>query len=305
MSRRVIIGSIVAFGLLGVLGIAAYFRYQDMRYVVTNDAMVDGNQNVVSATQLGRISRMSASEGQRVSRGQPLFALDERALADRVSQAQISVESAAKSVSLMAVRMKEAASDLARVAAQYSAGIIPLTRYDEMKRTAAAAQVKFEQAKTLEQAAGLQLQIARKNLSDSVVKAPADGIVAKRWKYPGDVVSPGQTVYTLFNLDELWVDANIEETRIRLIRPGSQVEISADAIPGRIFSGTVERIEAGTAAIFSPLSSSNSSGNFTKQVQRIPVRIALTGISANGTDRGGTRLLPGMSVTVRVDIGGR
>lgn len=106
----------------------------------------------------------------------------------------------------------------------------------------------------------------------AVVRAPVDGLVVKKLARPGEIAAPGQPVVVLADPKALYVTANIEEDKLRRVRVGQQVDISLDALPGKTFTGRVEKIGKASLSVFSLLPSS-SGGSFTKVVQRVPVKI--------------------------------
>ncbi|WP_455381999.1 HlyD family secretion protein [Salinispira pacifica] len=299
MKRSLIIGLLIAIGVLGNIGIVLYFRHQDIQYVITDDATVDADQLNVSASVMGRIAQMEASAGTEVSRGTPLFSLSADDLAARVTEAKISLDTAAGAVDLARVHLIGAEDDLSRARTQLQAGAIAQAQFDRTLTATEEARTRLVQAESRRQAAVAALRAARDQDAKTRVTSPVDGVVARRFRTTGDVVRPGQKVYAIYDLSNVWVTANIEETRIRFVRPGEQVRITADALPGRLFRGTVERVGRATAATFSPIAPSGGSANFTKRVQRIPVRIALLP-STESADS--AALLPGMSAQVRISI---
>jgi multidrug resistance efflux pump len=127
----------------------------------------------------------------------------------------------------------------------------------------------------------------------AVVKAPTGGTVIKKTAHAGEMGVPGQAVAMVADLEELYITANIEETKIYKVKPGQKVEFSIDGIPGVKFAGWVESVGEATLSTFSLLPALNSSGSFTKVVQRIPVKIGIA-------DYRGQRLLPGMNAGVRI-----
>jgi len=135
------------------------------------------------------------------------------------------------------------------------------------------------------------------NLSYTKVFAPVDGMVAKKNVEAGQFVQPGQPLVAVVASGSEHVTANFKETDLGRIRPGQRVTCTVDAYPGTVFSGQVESISPGTGAVFSLLPPENASGNFTKVVQRIPVRIAVDGSSDPDL-----RLRAGMSVVVVVHM---
>ncbi|MFZ5644844.1 MAG: HlyD family secretion protein [Bacillota bacterium] len=111
----------------------------------------------------------------------------------------------------------------------------------------------------------------------AVIRAPIDGVVIKKIGNPGEMASPGQQIAMMLNPYSLYITANIEETKLHKIFPGQVVDITLDAIPGEKFAGHVERIGEASLSTFSILPATNTSGNFTKVIQRIPVKIAVDG----------------------------
>lgn len=136
---------------------------------------------------------------------------------------------------------------------------------------------------------------ARRDLDATTVVAPFDGVVAARAVQVGDYVSPGERVLSLVPIDHVYVDANFKETQIASIVPGEAVDVTVDAYPDRVFEGHVTGLAGGTGSTFALLPPDNATGNFTKIVQRLAVRIALP------QPDDGTLLRPGMSVTATID----
>jgi len=132
-------------------------------------------------------------------------------------------------------------------------------------------------------------------LHRAALPAPVDGYIAKRGVQVGQKVAPGTPLMTVVPLEGVWVDANFKESQLAGIRPGFPVSIRADVAPGRTFHGRVISLAPATGAQFSVLPPENATGNFTKIVQRVPVRIEL---DSEGAVLGVLR--PGLSVTVRV-----
>jgi multidrug resistance efflux pump len=125
------------------------------------------------------------------------------------------------------------------------------------------------------------------------IESPVSGYVAAVWTYPGALVSPGQPIVTVYDIADTWVTANILETDLYRLRPGQPVEIKIDSLGGTVFNGRVEGIAAATAASFSLLPQNNTTGNFTKVVQVVPVKISLE-------NSGRSLLVPGVSVEVKI-----
>lgn len=137
---------------------------------------------------------------------------------------------------------------------------------------------------------------AQRNLDLTVLRAPADGTVANLALEIGDLVSPGARLAALVPLDTLYIEANFKETQMEGVALGAVAHITFDAAPDQIFEGTVASISPATGSLFSLLPADNATGNFTKVVQRVPVRIA---IPKAAYDAGFLRA--GLSTTVEVD----
>jgi len=137
---------------------------------------------------------------------------------------------------------------------------------------------------------------AERDLSFTVIRAPVDGVFANRAVQTGDFVQTGQRLGSLVPLEEVYVDANFKETQLAKLRPGQPVSINVDALPGHQIDGRISSFSPASGAVFSLLPPDNATGNFTKIVQRLPVRIEVPATV------GSQQLLrPGMSVVVSVD----
>lgn len=157
-------------------------------------------------------------------------------------------------------------------------------RYERLLRSKRSTSLgREEQARRLEQhAAAVRLaeaavDLARLNLSYTVVLAPCDGVTGSKDIHEGQLVQPGQVLVDVVDGSDLWVIANYRETQLPRIREGAEVRMTADAVPGVTYRGVVEAISDATGAAFSLLPQDNATGNFVKVEQRVPVRISLEG----------------------------
>jgi membrane fusion protein, multidrug efflux system len=137
---------------------------------------------------------------------------------------------------------------------------------------------------------------AERELSFAVVRAPVDGVFSNRALQTGDYVQPGQRLASLVPLHDVFIDANFKETQLERLRPGQPVDISIDALAGSSVRGIIESISPASGSVFSLLPPDNATGNFTKIVQRLPVRIRMPDDVARQQV-----LRPGMSVVVSVN----
>lgn len=140
--------------------------------------------------------------------------------------------------------------------------------------------------------------LATSMLDQATLRSPIDGVVIKTLVRAGEVASPGQTVAMVVNKEQLYVSANIEETDIQRVKPGQKVDIHVDTFKGVTLKGTVKEVGQATASTFSLLPATNTSGNFTKVTQRIPVKITLD-------DPLGLDLEPGMSTVIKIRVKGK
>ncbi|MCA8906902.1 MAG: HlyD family secretion protein [Rhodospirillaceae bacterium] len=253
-------------------------------------------------------------------------------LTERQTQSQIDARQAAIRAAEAALAAAESQRDLARTENARAedlapGGAITLTRLDQTRadletarQAALSAQAQLENARAAlaeaEAARGemtvldrqlaelgpeeqrLQAQRAQAvlNLEDRTIAMPFDGVVDQVFVDTGEYVTAGQRLAMVHDPDRVRVEANVRETDIRFFRPGQTVHITVDALPGRTFEGTVERVGQAATSEFALLPNPNPSGNFTKITQRLPVRIAIA------QDQG--LLRPGMMVEVEVSTGG-
>ncbi len=152
------------------------------------------------------------------------------------------------------------------------------------------------EAKNTEKQLETTLAKAERDLSFTVIRAPFDGVMGNRAVQIGDYVQPGQRLATLVPLDGVYIDANFKETQLNGLKPGQTVDISVDALPDRDIEGTVVSVAPAAGSVFSLLPPDNATGNFTKIVQRLAVRIKVPPKIADQEV-----LRPGMSVVVSVD----
>lgn len=143
------------------------------------------------------------------------------------------------------------------------------------------------------------VDMARLNMSYTVITAPADGFLGRRSIEQGQLVSPGQTITTILPEGPKWIVANFKETQMARVRTGQNVKIRIDAIPGRVFNGTVSAISSATGSKYSMIPTDNSAGNFVKIQQRIPVRIDFADSLSAELNR---RMAAGMMCVIEIDV---
>ncbi|MCE8780906.1 MULTISPECIES: HlyD family secretion protein [Bacteroides] len=179
-------------------------------------------------------------------------------------------------------------------------------QYDKVKTTYDAINARYEQVLRMKHSTSLTkdeqthrlgqneaairlaqatVDLARLNLSYTVVIATCDGMTGHKGIHEGQLVQPGQTMVDIVDNSDLWVIANYRETQLPNIKEGADVTFTADAVPGVVYKGVVESISDATGAAFSLIPQDNATGNFVKVEQRIPVRIRLQGNEADEVHR--------------------
>ena len=239
-----------------------------------------------------------------VERFKPLLAKDEiaqqqfdAAVATANADAAASESTAAQvreaelEVGVAQSRLVQARSKVRQAAAGLAEAQTGPEQVKATQARAASAEARVMQARAVVKQAEL-------NLEYTTVKAPVKGTVSRKSVEVGQLIQPGQALLAVVPLDRVWITANFKETQVENIRPGQRVTIRADAYGGKTFNGKVDSLAAATGSRFSLLPPDNSTGNYVKVVQRIPVRISLEA----GQDPEHL-LRPGMSVvpTIHTD----
>ncbi len=282
--------------------IAAYYWYMGTReYVTSDDAFIDANRVAVSTKILGRIDTLTVSEGDTVRVGQVLVRLDDIDLRAQLNQARTALALAQENISLADVNLQKAQLDFKRAAAQINDNVITKEQYDHAASELESSKARYSISVAQSNSAKAQVGIVETQLRNTVIASPMNGVVSKRWALAGDVVSPGQPVFTVYDLQNIWVTANLEETSIGALRSAEKVELTVDAYPDVKFSGQVLQVGTNTASQFSLIPPNNASGNFTKVTQRVPIKISIKAVGGQ-TNLRDVQLLPGMSVGVKVKV---
>jgi membrane fusion protein (multidrug efflux system) len=288
--------------LIIIAALVAIYWFMFLRgYVSTDDAYIDGDPITISSKILGRVASLAADEGDSVGQGQILVQLDSSDLKAQEAQAIAGLEYARQNVPLASINLNRSQDDFQRALIQFKDNIITREQYDHARKALDMAQAQHDVALSQVNSSKAQLEVIRTQLKNAHVVSPRSGIVARKWVMPGDIVQAGQPIFTVYDLKDIWITANFEETKIASILPGLSVQVSVDAYPGEKYEGKVLLIGTAAASQFSLIPPNNASGNFTKVTQRIPVKIDLFKLDSNKTQQPG-RLLPGMSVVVRVSI---
>lgn len=182
--------------------------------------------------------------------------------------------------------------------ARKSDATVLLNRAQLEQQKALLAELDITEKQLFAQAvsADARVKLARDNLRYTRIEAPTDGMVAARQVRPGQYVAAGSQVITAVTLPHLWVIANLKETQMTNVRTGNVAHVTVDAFPGLVLNGHVDSWSPGTGSVFVLLPPDNATGNFTKVVQRMPVKILL-----DPNPSLGALVRPGMSVIAIID----
>ncbi len=187
----------------------------------------------------------------------------------------------------------------ARSDAQHSRAVLAVNESQATATSAKRATLRANLASAEAAVARAQaaLALARQDQGHAIIRAPLDGVVGDRQVQEGDYVSPGTRLMTVAPMNALYVTANFKETQVARMLVGQRARIKVDALPGKGLTGHVTSFAPGTGSQFSLLPFEPGTGNFTKIVQRVPVRVSL-----DPGQTGMERLRPGLSSTVTVHL---
>ena len=276
--------TVIRLSVAVVLLVSGYFGYEHYRYVTTDDAYVQAHVLMLASRIGGTVDKVLVKENDKVKEGQVLALIQDQDYATAYNQAEADVAS-------LQADYHQAALDFERVTQLYKDEAVSkqqldaaVARYQGLAQKIKASQFKADQAKL--------------NLGYTQITAPDDGTIARKSVEPGMVIPPGQALFGFVSSRERWVEANLKETQISPIRPGQTVQVKVDAISGKSFDGEVDSLGSATGSTFTLLPPDNSTGNFTKVVQRVPIKINLLNLTADDIDR----LSAGLSADVSIKI---
>ncbi|MCL2596196.1 MAG: HlyD family secretion protein [Paludibacter sp.] len=315
--------------ILVVLTLAIWWYLDYSKYVRTDDAYVSSNVITVSPKVMGRIVKLYVDEGDTVRAGELLAELDSTDLYAQKMQTEAvksqsqknETQSVAKldydkeNQKVLEVNLARAKDDFTRAQTQFDGGVITHEQYDHFKRTYESAQAQLaasqaalvvSQTQIGAAAAGVnvasaQIDVINSQLHNYKLYAPCNGVIAKRWLLPGDIVQPGQSVFTINDYQIFWIQVYLEETKMSTLTNGREAIFTIDSYPDVTFKGKIYDIGSTTAAQFSLIPPNNASGNFTKVTQRILIKISIDSAESNdGRQLSDFPLLTGMSAVVKI-----
>ncbi len=311
--------------------VGGYFYVMGGRFVSTDDAYVQAARVSISTDVPGRVVAVNVKDNQPVKAGDVLFTLDDRLYAIAVQDARAQLATAHLKVEADKATYRQRQADLqaaqdtlayqqrefARQQRLLASGISSQAQHDQVAHAldVARQQVSAAQQQSanilaslggdpeipadrhpMVQQAQAMLDRALLNLSYTVIKAPEDGTVTKVDQLqPGDYVNAATPVFSLVSTRRLWIEANFKETDLTHMRSGQTATVDIDTYPDQVFQAHVTSFSPGTGSTFSLLPPENSTGNWVKVVQRLPVRLELDAPPAN------MPLHAGLSANVEVD----
>lgn len=322
-------GLIILIIVLVVGSVAAFIWWRNYeKYIATNDANLDSYRISVSSMVMATIQNQLVEEGDKVNKGDLLVELESSEIKSKQAEleaqrkeleAQLALMKVNKVTAQKTVEMREASYKLAkenyeRAQLQYSQSVLPLEALQTSEEAQTTSKIACEVAKSQLNAASVQItsteasiQAVESQIESIVIElsyyriyAPSKGMIGKRWMLPGDIVQPGQTLYTLNQDSALWLSIYLEETKYENVFLGQQVKYELDAYPKLTFWGKIYYIGDNTASQFSMIPPNNASGNFTKVTQRIPIKISIDSISGDEKLIDKVKLVSGMSAEVKI-----
>ena len=323
------------FTLLPLALIAGTYWYVSGGQVMsTDDAYVEADKVGVSTDVSGIVKEIDVMDNQHVEAGQVLYRLDPRQFQIALDNAKANLAQTALTIESMKQDYRRMLSDVAAQQEQVKLDQATYDRYATLVRTSDISRANYDQARftleldknkvvSLQQQAQVQLarlagnadipvtahpqylqakaQVdeAQRQLDHTVVNAPFSGIVTNVPSIaPGKYLQASMTAFYLVATDHVWVYSNPKETELTYVRPGQPVMVTVDTYPDAEWHGTIESISPAAAQEFSLLPAQNTSGNWVKVVQRIPMRVRV-----DTSDKDLPPLRAGMSVEVDVDTG--
>ena len=294
--------------LLVILLAIAFFVYSSLtrHHFRTDDAVVTADYTLVAPKVSGYIRSVNVTDNQQVKPGEVLATIDDRDYRVALETAEANLQISQAKLASIQAQLDQQQANIAQQEAGVSASQATLNyagqnadRYRRLLKTGTATADEQQKSASAMQTAAAQASVdqARLNLSYTQIIAPIAGTVGQRAVREGAWVSAGTRLLAVVPLQQIYVVANFLETQLANVSAGQPVSIRVDALPGVTLRGHVDSIAPATGATFAAISADNATGNYTKVVQRLPVKILL---EPNQADL--ARLRVGMSVVPELEM---
>jgi membrane fusion protein (multidrug efflux system) len=290
----IIAGVVTTVILIGVLIYWLHAR----NFESTDDAYTTAHVHDISARVAGTVESIKIDDNQFVREGDTLLVLDQRDFKVAVEQARAQVVQKRGAVAEAEANLTKAQQDYERFSKLAKDQVVAKQDLDNATAALRAANGTVIAAKADLATAQAALDNAELQLSYTKVIAPADGVIAKRTIETGARLQTGQVVMAVVERS-VWVLGNFKETQLARMRIGQHVDVRIDAVPSHHFSAHIDSLQPGTGSNFALLPPDNATGNFTKIVQRVPVKIVFDDHALDGFV---DRVVPGLSCIPKIDL---
>jgi membrane fusion protein (multidrug efflux system) len=294
VSKKTLIMGEIVLGVLVIAGILFWLHAR--RFESTDDAYTTAHVHDISARVAGTIEHVNVEDNQVVKTGQPLVVLDQRDFKVALEQARAQLLQKKAVADQAQANLTHAQQDYDRFTQLGQQQVVSKQEVDNAAANLKTATGAMAAAKADLAAAQAAVDTSALQLSYTTIFAPADGVIGKKTAETGARVQPGQPLMAVVE-QNVWVLANFKETQLAHMRIGQHVDVAIDALPKQKFSAHVDSFQPGTGSTFALLPPDNATGNFTKIVQRVPVKIVF-----DEPDNVRKAIVPGMSCKPRVDV---
>ena len=294
VSRKTLIigGVCTAVVLIGVISYCLYAR----NFESTDDAYTTTHVHEISARVAGTVEQVNVDDNQLVKAGQKLVVLDQRDFKVAAEQARAQVLQRRAAAQQARANLDHAQQDYDRFTKLSHEKVVSKQDLDNATAALRSGKAAMDAATADLAVAEAALHNAELQLSYTTIVAPADGVIGKKTVETGMRIQPGQALMAVVERN-VWVLGNFKETQIGQMRVGQHVDVKIDAIPDHKFSAHIDSLQPGTGSTFALLPPDNATGNFTKIVQRVPVKIVFDDV---GNYR--ARVVPGLSCEPKIDL---
>ena len=328
--RRTLRLGLLMLGPLAIVIVGGYYYLTSGRFVSTENAYIKSDHILISTDVDGRVAEIHVKDHQFVSKGTVLFRVDQQPFEIAVNSAEAELANIAYEIEAYRASYRQAQAELARMhkdtahlKREYARrkvlaeqNIIARSeaekfRFDWQSAQGTIRPLQEKMSRALSNLGGTsdmkttahpryqqgltELAEAKLKLAQTVIRAPADGVVSNVELQKGEYVDAGRAVFSLLSIYPVWVKANLKETQLTHVEVGQRATLRVDAYPDYEFHAHVASLGPGTGAEFSILPAQNATGNWVKVVQRIPVKLDID------LDDKAPRLRAGMSVVVKID----